>query len=250
MNKFSERFDKSSIIKTGIDFLDDIDAVRYGKATVLAGTTASGKTTNAIQVAINLGVNDDKKVLYLSPMNRRFENQLMFLKMISLQNGRQLCYDYMEKVSGNKALADDADKYFDPDSIYSVSAVAVAIEGCNVDFMTFDGNDCDGISYALEHNDYDVIIIDSAYQITQDKSTQLVQQAFCTELCKQSYSQALIITAPIKYSTEIFEKGATIDDLTKNLCGKILFNKASTVLCLNSDKALCSDSIKPIIFKS
>lgn len=224
---------QSAVIKTGVDYLDAA-GVRYGGMTVISGIAGVGKTTAALQVAINLGVNGDKKVLYLMSPGSAYSTPLQFLRMVTDIQGNEMCHNMLKKHQINEVDIGIADEVFDPTSTITVATVARVLdeENSNVKFMSFDCCDFGYIERELEENDYDIVVVDAAYSLHEDKNQKLSSQAFCTSLCNAKLNHALIVTAPIAYKDINDKSKMSKEDLIANDAGLLLYDNADAVIAL------------------
>lgn len=246
LSKSLRELNEDTAIETGIDYLDKLGAVAYGKNLVFTSVAGGGKTTEALQIAINLGVLDNKKVLYLSSKKRHLENELMFLRMVTEQLGNELCHMLYKKYFSNKLEFEIADKFFDPMNVVTVAIVATALENCKVNFMSINDNDFSYVEQEIDYNDYDVVIIDSAFQLHQDAVEQMDELFFCIDLCKKKHSEAFIITAPLSYKELQNENDITLADLEASFCGKHLSQYADTIIALKTISMCEEDESKHI----
>ncbi len=223
---------RRGIIKTGINFLDENGAVEYGAISVLTGPAASGKTTKSIQIAINLGYIDNKKVLYLSSKEHRLSNELAFLRMITEQHGKKICRKHYELYFDKEKLKKIDSEDFNVLNMINIAIVARELKDLNVNFASFDGKNFAALEHLLEEDDYDVVIIDSGYTLHQTPEVRLSQQEFCSKLCKASYPQAFVVTAPLSYRELKYEEDVCREDLERSKAGKVLSQNAKCVIGL------------------
>lgn len=222
------------VIKTGVDYLDDISALKRGEMLAFTGTVAAGKSSSAFDIATNLAVLDNKRVLCLVNKQRRFDLPMLFIRNITENYGNEICRGLMKKIVPDFENSAFADITYDQRNFFTAMTVATALEDCGVDFETFDPSDFDSVEEKLSSDDYDVVIIDSPYTLRPDEGEKLAEQAFCTQLCQTDYKSALIVTAPISNRELINEKDLCLDDVRRSDAGRVIADAASHIIGLRT----------------
>lgn len=220
---------EEKVIKTGIDFLDEAQAVMRGKATFLTGGAASGKTRTCLQIVINMAVNGDKKVLYITDKKLMLKTQLQFLELLSFQQGQDLCLDVFKSLG----LDDIGDKRFDPTHINTLMTIAKAIEDCNIRFVSLDEFDGESFYALMALYGFDLIIIDSAFDLHPDTMKQVEADNLFEEFSTILDPSAWLFTYPLAYSEMEDMYSVSLKDVEKTYAGEALIENADRIIGLN-----------------
>lgn len=238
---------QEKVIKTGIDFLDEAQAVVRGKATFLTGGAASGKTRTCLQIAINIAVNGDKKVLYITDKKSMLKTQLQFLELLSFQQGKELCSGVVKDLG----LEDIDNIHFDPIRINTLYMIARAIEDCNVRFVSLDDFDEDSFCSLMTLYDFDLIIIDSAFDLNPDTMKQVEADTLFEEFSTIIDPSAWVFTYPLAYSEMKDKYSVSLEDVENTYTGEALIENADHIIGLNipRDPMNDDDSSKYVFLK-
>lgn len=219
-------------IKTGVDVFDNDTAAKPGAFTLITGTISAGKTCRSLMFSIRQALFEGKKVLYLVSQERRFDVQLMFLKIITYHYGDAICRKLYKLHMPDDAIEKLGEKPFDQSHVSTLSLVTDTLGKCGVNFVSFDHNDFSEIEHEIGKYDYDIVVIDSPYQLHPGQNDELSQQTFCTSLAKLKIQQPIVATAPLSYIKLQEKSEVTLDDLATEPCGKILASRADSIIGL------------------